>query len=125
MRLIIRLLINGLAFYAAEQLLSPEWLQPQGADVLYYLGVALVFAVVNAVIRPILMVMSCPLLIVTLGLGTLLINTLLFFLVGWIGSAFGVGFTVNGFLGAFLGSLVVSLVSFVLSLFFPEKKDRR
>jgi putative membrane protein len=64
------------------------------------------------------MVMSCPLIILTLGLGTLLINTLMFMLAGWIGTQFGVGFEVNGFWGAFLGALITGVVSFVLSQLF-------
>ncbi|HEY4694170.1 MAG TPA: phage holin family protein, partial [Bellilinea sp.] len=83
---------------------------------------ALIFGLVNAIIRPLLMAVSCPILILTLGLGTLLINTAMFWLAGVIGTQFGVGFTVNGFVGAFLGALVVSVVSFILSLFFNKNK---
>jgi putative membrane protein len=53
-----------------------------------------------------------------LGFGTLLVNTLLFVLAGWIGTQFQVGFTVDGFIPAFLGALIVSVVSFVLNLIF-------
>jgi len=73
---------------------------------------------VNAIIRPLVMVLSCPLIVLTLGLGTLLVNTGMFALAGWIGTSFGYGFEVNGFWGAFLGALIVSVVSFILSLFF-------
>jgi putative membrane protein len=117
-KLLIRLGINAIALYAAIYLLRPDYIQPQSDNWLTFLWLALIFGLVNAVVRPILMVMSCPLLVLTLGLGTLLINTLMFALAGWIGTQFGVGFTVNGFLGAFLGSLVVSVVSVVLSVLF-------
>ena len=61
------------------------------------------------------MVASCPILILTLGVGTLLINTLLFLIAGWIGQAFQMGFVIPSqtFLYAFLGALIVSVVSFV------------
>ena len=94
---------------------------PTGQNWYDYLWLALIFGVINAVIKPILVVASCPLLILTLGLGTLLINTLLFYLAGWIGTQFGVGFTVDGFVPAFLGALIVSVVSFILSQIFRDE----
>ena len=77
--------------------------------------IALIFGLVNALIRPILVFMTCPLLILTLGLGTLLINAGMLALTGWVGERIGYGFTVAGFWPAFWGALVVSLVSMVLS----------
>ena len=86
----------------------------------------MIFGLVNAVIRPILTVLSCPMIILSLGLGSLLINTLMFYLTGLIGTQFGVGFTVDGFWPTFLGGLIVSIVSFVLSMFFSsELKGRK
>jgi len=93
---------------------------PQSTNWLSFVWLALIFGLINAILRPLLTVLSCPLIILTLGLGTLLINTLLFYLAGLLGKSFGVGFTVNGFLPAFLGALIVSIVSFVLSLIFRE-----
>lgn len=122
MRFIIRLLINAVGFYAAVYLLGGTYIFPESTNWTSFLWMALIFGLVNAIIRPLLMVISCPLIILTLGLGTLLINTAMFWLAGLIGTQFGVGFTVNGFVGAFLGALVVSVVSFVLSLFFNKNK---
>lgn len=122
MRFIIRLLINAVGFYAAVYLLGGTYIFPESTNWTSFLWLALIFGLVNAIIRPLLMVVSCPLIILTLGLGTLLINTAMFWLAGVIGTQFGVGFTVNGFIGAFLGALVVSVVSFVLSLFFNKPK---
>ncbi|HWR66221.1 MAG TPA: phage holin family protein [Bellilinea sp.] len=122
MRFIIRLLINAVGFYAAVYLLGGTYIFPESTNWTSFLWLALIFGLVNAIIRPLLMVVSCPLIILTLGLGTLLINTAMFWLAGVIGTQFGVGFTVNGFVGAFLGALVVSVVSFVLSLFFNKNK---
>jgi putative membrane protein len=93
---------------------------PQSTNWLAFLALAVIFGLINAILRPLLTVLSCPLLILTLGLGTLLINTLLFYLAGLLGKAFGVGFTVEGFLPAFLGAFIVSIISFILSLVFRE-----
>ena len=86
---------------------------------------ALVFGFLNALLRPFLTLLTCPFIILTLGLGTLLINTLLFYLTGWIGAQFGWGFTVSDWLAAFLGALVVSIVSILLSLVFKDDDRER
>jgi putative membrane protein len=120
-RFFIRLLVNAVGLYLAVYLLGGSYIFPNSTNWVSFLWLALIFGLVNAILRPLLMVVSCPIIVLTLGLGTLLINTVMFWLAGLIGTQFGVGFTVNGFLGAFLGALVVSVVSFVLSLFFHEK----
>lgn len=71
------------------------------------------------------MVLTCPLIILTLGLGTLLVNTLMFWLVGVLGTQFGIGFSVDNFLSAFLGALVTSIVSVLLSVFVREDREVR
>ena len=118
MKFILRWAINTVALYVAIILL-PHNIILQGTWV-SIIWLALIFGLVNAILRPLLTVLSCPLIILTLGLGTLLINTLMFYLAGLIGSSFGVGFMVNGFLPAFLGALVVSIISVILSLVFRE-----
>ncbi len=122
MKLIIRLLINAVALYAAVALLNGTFIYPQSKNWLAFIWLAIIFGLVNAVIRPIVMALSCPIIILTLGLGTLLVNMLMFWLAGLIGNQFGVGFTVNGLLGAFLGALIVSIVSWILSLVFREPR---
>mgnify|MGYP001408483100 CR=1 FL=1 len=120
-KFVLRLIINAVALYVAIALMRNNGITPTGQNWYDYLWLALIFGVINAVIKPILVVASCPLIILTLGLGTLLINTLLFYLAGWIGTQFGVGFTVDGFVPAFLGALIVSVVSFVLSQIFRDE----
>ncbi|NTV37310.1 MAG: phage holin family protein, partial [Anaerolineaceae bacterium] len=79
-----------------------------------------------ALIQPVLKLLTCPLIILTLGLFTLITNTLGFLLAGWVGKLFGVGFTVDGFWYAFLGALIVSVISLVLSgVFKDDLKPRR
>jgi putative membrane protein len=87
----------------------------------------LIFGVVNALLRPLLKFLTCPLIFLTLGLFTLVLNTGLFWLSGWIGTQFGVGFTVENFWAAFLGSIIVTAVSVVLSLVLRDELegDRR
>jgi len=65
--------------------------------------------------------MSCPLLILTLGLGTLVINTLMFMMAGWIGTQFQIGFIVETFWAGLLGAIIVSIVSFVLTGLFKDE----
>lgn len=122
-RFLIRWGINAVALYAAVALV--EGIQAQSANWLSFVWLALIFGIVNAIFGPLLKVLTCPLIILTLGLFTLVINTLLFYLSGWIGRSFGVGFTVDGFLSAFLGSVIVSVISVVLTLVFKDEvKDR-
>jgi len=119
---LIRMVINAIALYVAIAVLNGRGVNPQSGDWISLIWLALIFGVINAILKPILMVVGCPFLILTLGLGTLLINTLLFYLTGLIGTNFGVGFTVDGFWPAFLGALIVSVVSLVLSSILREGK---
>ncbi len=124
-RFILRWAINAVALYAAIALLSGRGLTPQSTDWLSFIWLAAIFGLVNALIRPLLTLLTCPLIILTLGLGTLLINTLMFYLAGLIGTYFGIGFTVDGFITAFLGALIVSVVSFILNLILHEELRNR
>lgn len=125
-KLLIRLGINAVALYAAVAILNGRGITPQHENWLSFIWLALIFGLVNAIIKPVLMVMSCPLIVLTLGLGTLIINTLMFMLAGWIGTQFQAGFIVENFWAGFLGALIVSVVSFVLTgLFKDDLKDRR
>lgn len=126
MKFIIRLAINMVALYVAIVLL-PKFILYQGnwIDIIW---LALIFGLVNAILRPPFKALSCLLIVLTLGLFTLVINTLLFALTGWVGSQFGVGFELAApwFWSAFLGSLVTTTVSVVLSLILRrELKGRR
>ncbi len=118
-RFIIRWAINAVALYAAIRLVPG--IDPQSTGWGAILGLALIFGLVNALISPILKLLTCPLILLTLGLFTLLINTLIFYLAGQIGTWFGVGFQVSGFGAAFLGGLVTSVVSIFLTLIFKDE----
>lgn len=124
-RFLLRWAINALGLYAAVALVGG--IHPQDPSALSYIWLALIFGLLNALVRPLLKLLTCPLIILTLGLFTLVINTLLFWLAGWIGVQFGVGFTVDGFWSAFLGALIVSVVSLVLTMLLRDemKPSRR
>ena len=88
-------------------------------------AVALVFGLLNALLRPLLTILSCPLLILTLGLFTFVINGLILWLTSALSGSLGIGFHVSGFWAAFLGALVVSIVSVLLSLFLRDLSGDR
>ena len=113
MNLLIRLIINALALWLATRLVDGISFDGQIA---FLFVVALVFGAVNTIVKPILMVLTFPFLIVTLGLFLLVLNAAMLWLTGAISDAAGLGFHVSSFKAAFVGGLVVSVVSFVLSL---------
>ena len=88
-------------------------------------AVALIFGVVNAVVKPVVKLLGCAFYILTLGLLALVVNALLFLLVGYLADAVGLPFTVDGFAAAFFGAIVVGVVSFVLHVAIPDRIDRR
>ena len=96
-RLILRWAINAVAIWAAITLLRGHGLELAQSGWLPIVGLALIFGLMNALLRPLIEILTCPLIILTLGLGTLLINTLMFWLTGLIGGQFGIGFTLSGF----------------------------
>ena len=121
MKFILRLIVNAVAIYVAVALLNGNGLAMETTGWVSFLWLALIFAGVNALIKPVLMTLGCPLIILTLGLGTLLINTLMFYLTAWIGTYFNVGFTVTSFWGAFFGSIIVSIVSVILNSILKDR----
>jgi putative membrane protein len=115
MKFIVRMVVNAVAIYVAVALLNGHGLSMEDQNWTNFFWLALIFALVNTFLKPIMFMIGCPLLVLTAGLGALLINTLLFYLVASIGNSFGVGFQVITFWGAFLGSIIVSVASFALN----------
>jgi putative membrane protein len=122
-RFIIQWVINAFAFFVAITILSEHGIRHQGQNWVDFLVLAFIFGVINAILRPILTVIGCPVIILTLGLGVLLINTLLFYLTGLVGTYFGVGYTVDGFIPAFLGALIVSAINIFFGFLVRADKD--
>lgn len=122
-KFLVRWAINAIALYVAVQIVPGIEL---GGDWTSLLWVALIFGLLNALVRPLLKFLTCPLIILTLGLFTVVINTGLLLLTSNIGQTFGLDFTVDGFWHALLGSLVISIVSIVLSVILrDELKGKR
>jgi putative membrane protein len=119
LRFFIRLVVNAIALLAAAWLV-PGIVVSGGAGT--YLAIALIFGVVNATIGTVLKVMTCPLIVLTLGLFTLVINGLMLQWSAWWAQLFGLGFSVSGFWAAFFGALIVSVVSAALSLLVGDAK---
>jgi putative membrane protein len=86
--------------------------------------VAAVFGIVNSTLRPLLTILTCPLIVLTLGLFTLVINALMLMITGWLSESWNLGFGVSGFWAAFFGGLVVGLVSTALSVGLAPKESR-
>ena len=117
MHVLLRLLINAAALWVATQLVSGITYTGDGVSLL---GVALVFGVLNVLIKPVLFLISLPFVILTLGLFTLVLNALMLLLTASVSDALGLGFAVAGFEPALKGALVVTIVSFGLSLFVSD-----
>ena len=122
-KFIIRWGINVLGLYAAIWLVPGIELRGDWTAVLW---LALIFGLLNALVRPLLKFLTCPLIILTLGLFTIVINTVMLLLTSRVGQAFGIGLSVDGFWTAVLGSLVISVVSIIMSVIFrDELKGKR
>ncbi len=118
MQFLIRLSINAVALWVATRVVSG--ISYQGPWTVL-VAVALVFGVLNACVRPLLKIVTFPLLILTLGLFTFVINALMLRLTSWVSGLLGLGFDVAGFRAAFWGGLVVSVVSLMLSIFVSDR----
>jgi putative membrane protein len=116
--LILHWLLNAAALWVAAYLLP-------GLDftggLVHLLLVAAVFGIVNSLLKPILTILTCPLIVITLGLFTLVLNAVMLLVTGWLSERWDLGLTVSGFWAAFWGGLVVGLVSLALSLAVREK----
>src|SRR5690242_13929347 len=117
-KFILRWAINAVAIFLAIRFVPGIHLQGNWVSVIW---LALIFGLVNAFVRPLINLLTCPLIVLTLGLFTLLINTFLFWLTGRIGEFFGMGITMDGFWPAFLGGVVVTIVSVVLTLILKDE----
>jgi putative membrane protein len=123
MKLIVRWVVAALALFVAERLI--DGITVSGNAWVAFAAMAVVLGLVNALVRPLLKLLSCPLIILTLGLFTLVINALMLMLASWIAQTLGIGFQVAGFWPAFLGALIVSIVTVVLSALIPDDDKKK
>ncbi|TWP52990.1 phage holin family protein [Lentzea tibetensis] len=91
--------------------------------ILTLLGVAVIFGLVNAIVKPVVKFLGCVFYLVTLGLIGLVVNALLFMLSGWLAEQAGLPFQVDGFWPAFWGAIIVALTSWVLNLVYDKVTD--
>jgi putative membrane protein len=125
----IKVLVNGVALWVAALVLSDGIHLGQRADslsarLLTILFVAVVFGLVNALVKPIATLFSLPFIIVTLGLFTLVVNALMLQLTSWLAGALNLDFHVDSFFwDAILGALVITFVSMLLNVLLPDGKD--
>ena len=127
MRFVLRLLVDAAALALATWLLAGISLTSSSTSskVLVMLGVALIFGVVNAIVKPLFKLFTLPILLLTLGIFLLVINALMLMLTSWLAEQFGLGWEVEGFWTAVLGALIVSIVSWLLNTFVPDRNESR
>ncbi len=117
------MVVNALALAAAAWLLDGIELTAATTEdrIITLALVALIFGVVNAVVEPIVKLLSLPLILLTLGLFLLVINAAMLLLTGWLSEQFRLGFSVDGFWTAVLGGLVITIATWLLEAVLPSK----
>lgn len=123
MTLIIRWVISAVALFAAAWLLPGIHVDDTRAWIAYAV-MAIILGLVNAFIRPLLKLLTCPLILLTLGLFTLVINALTLLLAaGLANNVLGIGFYIDGFWPAFWGGIIVGIVSTLLNALIPDDDE--
>lgn len=116
-----RWLFNAVALYVAARVVTGIDFTGDWTSLAV---IALIFGVVNALLGPILKLLSCPLILLTLGVFTIVINAALLLLTSYLSESLNLGFRVSGFGPAFLGALLISVVSFALNVFVRDSRRR-
>jgi putative membrane protein len=123
MNFLVKTIANAGALWVAVWLLQDITLtgESTGKKAWTLLLVALLFGVVNFLVKPVVKLLTLPLFILTLGLITLVVNALMLLLTSWLADIFDLSFHVEGFWTAVLGGLIISIVSWALNLVLPDK----
>lgn len=126
MGFLIRWLINAVALWVTTKIVSgiDVTTESGGKQALTILLVALIFGLVNAIIKPIVKLVGCIFYVFTLGLISFIVNALLFLLVDWLAGLLDLPFSIDGFWPAFWGAIVMGVVSWVLSLLVPDSVEK-
>ena len=121
MGLLLRVVVNALALAAAAWLLDGITVSGSGSGrrVVTMIVVGLIFGLVNAIVRPVVKLLSLPFILLTLGLLIFVINALMLLLTSWLADQLGVGFHVSGFWTAVVGAVIVAVVTWLLELVLP------
>ena len=128
MAFLVRVLINGVAIWLATLILPGLTIvggDSTAATIGIILLIALVFGLVNAIVKPIVAFISIPLYILTLGLFTIIVNALMLMLTAWITEATSWGLRIDNFGVACWGAIIISIVSLVLSVLIPGPRVER
>ncbi|AWW38663.1 phage holin family protein [Streptomyces cadmiisoli] len=122
MNFVVKTIANAGALAVAVWLLDKITLtgDSTGRKVGTLIVVALIFGLVNFLVKPIVTLLSLPLLVLTLGLFTLVVNALMLLLTSWVADKLDLSFHVDGFWTAVLGALIISIVSWALNLVLPD-----
>ncbi len=118
-RFLIRLIVNAFALWVAIQIVPGIIYDGTNVSLLI---IALIFGVVNALVRPLLVILTCPLIVLTLGVFLLIINALMLALTEWISDLFSLGLYIDNFWATFLGALVVSVVSGIINTVLKDTR---
>lgn len=124
MGFLIRTLVTAVALWIATLIVSGLDVTGGGPakNALTLLVVALIFGLVNAVLKPLIKIFGCVFYIITLGLIALVVNALLFMFTGWLADQLNLPFEVDGFWPAFWGAIIVGVVSWAINLAIPDRK---
>jgi putative membrane protein len=124
MRLLIRLAVNALALWIAIELIPG--LTFEGNNVSLFI-IAFIFGLVNALVRPIIILLTCPLVILTLGLFILVVNTIMLSLTIWLSGpeVFDLGLASSGFGATFLGAFVISVISGIITGLIKDEREEK
>lgn len=122
MRFLIRALVSAVALGVATLLVSGITISGSSTvrNVLTLLLVAVIFGVINAILKPLIKIFGCFFYIITLGLIAFVVNALLLELTSWLAGKLSLPFHVDGFWSAFWGAIIVSVVTWLISLFLPD-----
>jgi putative membrane protein len=126
---LFRVVINGFALWVASLIVPGIVFGAQAdllAEVIAVAAVGLIFGVLNALVRPVLFLLSLPLLVLTLGLFMFILNAAMLSLTSWVAELVGLSFTVEHFFwDAIFGALIISIISMILGMFAPEERSPR
>ena len=121
----IRVLVNGVALWVAAFFVKGIHLAENSAStsrqIVTILLVAVIFGLLNALIKPLLTILSLPVIILTLGLFTMIVNAAMLELTSWFAGVFNVAFHVDQFFwDAVLGAFIITIVSMILNTVLPD-----
>ncbi|CAM5597684.1 Phage holin family protein OS=Streptomyces alboniger OX=132473 GN=CP975_17460 PE=4 SV=1 [Streptomyces alboniger] len=122
---VVKTIANAAALAVAVWLLDKITLagESTGKKIGTLIVVALLFGLVNFLVKPVVKVLTFPLFVLTLGLITLVVNALMLLLTSWLADKFDVSFHVEGFWTAILGGLIISIVSWAMNVVLPDDND--